>query len=243
MLITADEPELRAIAKIAAEAHRSIGGDRTQSVQDVGDTPGRHADIEREPVGAQCSRGQFALQQTAWMNHGFSFHALILPLFVTTGLDPVVHADLSTAWIAGSSPAMTKPNTRARLELSGCQNPSTTVHSIRTQGADLISGVIVKRPQSNRIPIAILFAVLWSGGMVLRAPSIDLQTVATAVIAGAVVGGAHVLAVRQVSRAFVSKPSLLEITHPAGLIADARFEGLLWPTALSPPASASGSRC
>ena len=47
----------------------------------------------------------------------------------------------------------------------------------------------MKRPQSNRIPIAILFAVLWSGGMVLRAPSIDLQTVATAVIAGAVVGG------------------------------------------------------
>ncbi len=47
----------------------------------------------------------------------------------------------------------------------------------------------MKRPQSNRIPIAILFAVLWSGGMVLRAPSIDLQTVVTAVIAGAIVGG------------------------------------------------------
>jgi hypothetical protein len=27
--------------------------------------------------------------------------------FVTTWLDPVVHADLSAAWIAGSSPAMT----------------------------------------------------------------------------------------------------------------------------------------
>ena len=69
------------------------------------------------------------------------------------------------------------------------QNRSTTVHSIRTQGADLIPGIIVKRPQSNRIPIAILFAVLWSAGMVLRAPSIDLQTVVTAVIAGAIVGG------------------------------------------------------
>ena len=34
-----------------------------------------------------------------------------------------------------------------------------------------------------------LFAVLWSGGMVLRAPSIDLQAVATAVVAGAIVGG------------------------------------------------------
>jgi hypothetical protein len=29
-------------------------------------------------------------------------------IFVTTGLDPVVHADLSAAWIAGSSPAMTR---------------------------------------------------------------------------------------------------------------------------------------
>jgi hypothetical protein len=47
----------------------------------------------------------------------------------------------------------------------------------------------VKRPQSNRLPIAILFAVLWSGGMLLRAPSINLQTVATAVVAGAIVGG------------------------------------------------------
>ncbi len=56
----------------------------------------------------------------------------------------------------------------------------------RAQQADLVSGVIVK---SNRIPIAILFAVLWSGGMLLRAPSIDLQTVVTAVMAGAIVGG------------------------------------------------------
>ncbi len=47
----------------------------------------------------------------------------------------------------------------------------------------------LKRPQSNRLPIAILFAVLWAAGMVLRAPSVDLQSVATAVIAGAIVGG------------------------------------------------------
>ena len=47
----------------------------------------------------------------------------------------------------------------------------------------------MKRPQSNRLPIAMLFAVLWSGGMVLRAPSIDLQTLVTALIAGAIVGG------------------------------------------------------
>jgi len=37
--------------------------------------------------------------------------------------------------------------------------------------------------------LAVFFAVLWSGGMLLRAPSIDLQTVTMAVIAGAVVGG------------------------------------------------------
>jgi len=34
--------------------------------------------------------------------------------FVTTGLDPVVHADLPAAWIAGSSPAMTRRNDRRR---------------------------------------------------------------------------------------------------------------------------------
>jgi hypothetical protein len=28
-------------------------------------------------------------------------------LLVTTGLDPVVHAEFDAAWIAGSSPAMT----------------------------------------------------------------------------------------------------------------------------------------
>lgn len=44
-------------------------------------------------------------------------------------------------------------------------------------------------PRSNRIPIAIIFAVLWAAGMLIRAPSIDLQTVMTAVIAGAIVGG------------------------------------------------------
>ena len=59
----------------------------------------------------------------------------------------------------------------------------------RSQQTDLVSGVMVKRPQSNRIPLAILFAVLWAGGMVLRAPSLNLQTVLTAIIAGAIVGG------------------------------------------------------
>jgi membrane protein DedA with SNARE-associated domain len=51
------------------------------------------------------------------------------------------------------------------------------------------AGGIVIRPRSNRIPLAALFAVLWSGGMLWRSPSIDLHTVIMAVIAGAIVGG------------------------------------------------------
>jgi hypothetical protein len=47
----------------------------------------------------------------------------------------------------------------------------------------------VIRPRSNRISLAVLFAVLWSGGMLWRSPVIDLQTVIMAVIAGIIVGG------------------------------------------------------
>jgi hypothetical protein len=47
-----------------------------------------------------------------------------ISVIVTTGLDPVVHADLPAAWIAGSSPAMTaecdsKDHYRDRLAPSG----------------------------------------------------------------------------------------------------------------------------
>jgi hypothetical protein len=82
---------------------------------------------------------------------------------------------------------MTNP-IKARLELEVAE-PFNHRTFIRTQGADLVSEIIINRPQSNRIPIAVLFAVLWAGGMVLRAPMIDLQTVVTAVVAGAIVGG------------------------------------------------------
>ena len=44
-------------------------------------------------------------------------------------------------------------------------------------------------PRSNRIPLAILFAVLWSAGILWRASAIDLKTIITAVIAGGIVGG------------------------------------------------------
>jgi hypothetical protein len=41
------------------------------------------------------------------MGRDFALHSAILSLFVTTGRDPTIHADLSATWIAGSSPAMT----------------------------------------------------------------------------------------------------------------------------------------
>src|ERR1700722_17994244 len=56
------EPELRAVAKVAAEADGRIGGDRSPAIQDVGDTPGRDADVERKPIGAQFARIQLTLQ-------------------------------------------------------------------------------------------------------------------------------------------------------------------------------------
>jgi hypothetical protein len=56
-------------------------------------------------------------------------------------------------------------------------------------GVGVAQGNIVIGPRSNRIPLAVFFAVLWSGGMLWRSPAIDLQTVIMAVIAGAIVGG------------------------------------------------------
>ena len=32
--------------------------------------PGRHAEIEREPIGAEASRGELAFQQPAWVHDG-----------------------------------------------------------------------------------------------------------------------------------------------------------------------------
>jgi len=57
------EPELRAVAEIAAEPHGGVGGDRAAAVQDVGDPAGRHADVERQPVGRQPARGEFRLSR------------------------------------------------------------------------------------------------------------------------------------------------------------------------------------
>src|ERR1019366_7809635 len=58
------QPELRAVAEIAAEPHRGIGRDPAAAVEDVGDTAAGNADIERQTVCTELSRDQFALQQT-----------------------------------------------------------------------------------------------------------------------------------------------------------------------------------
>jgi branched-subunit amino acid transport protein len=43
-------------------------------------------------------------------------------------------------------------------------------------------------PRSNRVLSAIVFAALWTAGMLWRSASIDLQTVVVAVIAGVIAG-------------------------------------------------------
>src|SRR5579864_458437 len=64
------EPELRAVAEIAAEPHSGVRGDRAALVQDVGDAAGWHAQIEREPVRAEGARLQLSFQQAARMDSG-----------------------------------------------------------------------------------------------------------------------------------------------------------------------------
>jgi len=41
------QPELRAVAEIAAEPHGGISGDRAAAVEDVGDAPRRYAEVDR----------------------------------------------------------------------------------------------------------------------------------------------------------------------------------------------------
>src|SRR5260370_22968532 len=63
------QPELSAVAEIAAEPHSGIGRDRAAAIEDVGDPAGRHADIERQTVRTELSSDHFALQQTAGVNN------------------------------------------------------------------------------------------------------------------------------------------------------------------------------
>ena len=50
------KPELSAVAEISSEAERCIGGYRPAAVENVGDAPRWHAEIDRKTVGAQISR-------------------------------------------------------------------------------------------------------------------------------------------------------------------------------------------
>lgn len=64
------ERERRAVAEIAAEAHRRI--DRAASVQDIGDASRWHADVEREPIGGRSTHastgGQGGRQQALFLS-------------------------------------------------------------------------------------------------------------------------------------------------------------------------------
>src|ERR1043166_941362 len=61
------EPELRAVAEVAPEPDRRIGGDRAPCIENVGDAAGRNADVERQPVGAEPACRELALQEPSGM--------------------------------------------------------------------------------------------------------------------------------------------------------------------------------
>jgi hypothetical protein len=44
------EPELCAVAEIPTETHGGVGGDRAPPVENIGDAPRWHAEIERQTV-------------------------------------------------------------------------------------------------------------------------------------------------------------------------------------------------
>ena len=48
------EPELRSVAKVAAQTHCRISGDRTPAVQNVRDPARRHAEVERHATWRLC---------------------------------------------------------------------------------------------------------------------------------------------------------------------------------------------
>jgi hypothetical protein len=67
------EPEWRAVAETAAEPHRRIGCDRTPGIENIGDAPRGHAEIERQTVGAELAGDQLAFQKRpGWIAGGMS---------------------------------------------------------------------------------------------------------------------------------------------------------------------------
>src|SRR5882762_9915388 len=75
------KPELCAVPE-ATESHGCVGGNGAATIEDVGDTAGRHPEIEGEPVCTEAARLQLALQEAARMcceRHGMvrtSFHVV-----------------------------------------------------------------------------------------------------------------------------------------------------------------------
>ena len=80
------QPKLRAIAEISAEADSWIGGDLASAIQNIRDAPRWHADVERQPIGAQFPRSQLALQQTARV---YGRRHSVLSLVIVDDLDLV----------------------------------------------------------------------------------------------------------------------------------------------------------
>jgi hypothetical protein len=61
------QPELRAVAEVAAEPDRGVSGDRAAAIKNVRDAAGWHTNVERQPVGAELACNKFTLEQTAGM--------------------------------------------------------------------------------------------------------------------------------------------------------------------------------
>ena len=51
------------------------------------------------------------------------------------------------------------------------------------------AGGLAISPRTNRILTAVIFAVLWTAGMLWRATTLDLPTVTTALVVGVIVAG------------------------------------------------------
>src|SRR6185437_16293936 len=66
------------------EPHCGVGGDRAPRVENVGDAAGRHADVERQPIGGELARHKFSLEQAAGMGNGGHVTSFGHPLWYST---------------------------------------------------------------------------------------------------------------------------------------------------------------
>jgi len=110
------KPELRAVPEITTESHGCIGGNRAATIEDVGDTAGRHPEIEGEPVCTEIARLKLALQEAARM--GSEWH----------GLTSVIVNDLNIVRIALSEG---KANAPARVHRHGPLSASVALELMK----------------------------------------------------------------------------------------------------------------